>query len=76
MSRLARELFMQPRCKCLAIVHVIAQRGRLEHVINPREEQGCLESAGEVVETKRGNHKRLNAWKGLFGDEVENWLVK
>lgn len=39
MSRLARELFMQPRCEWVAIVHVIAQQGRLEHVINPRDEQ-------------------------------------
>lgn len=38
-SELIRELFMQPQCECVAIVHVIAQQGRLEHVINPREEQ-------------------------------------
>ncbi|MDT4852441.1 hypothetical protein FQZ97_866740 [compost metagenome] len=30
---------------------------------------------GEVVETKGGNHKVLNAWKAEFGaDEVKSWI--
>lgn len=31
---------------------------------------------GEIVETKGGNHRTLNAWKSEFGrDAVESWVA-
>jgi len=31
---------------------------------------------GEVIETRGGNHKVINAWKAQFGaDEVKSWAV-
>ena len=33
--------------------------------------------SGEVVKTRGGNHKTLNAWRKEFGKEaVDSWLVK
>jgi len=33
--------------------------------------------AGDVVETKGGNHKTLKEWKAKYGsDTVESWLNK
>lgn len=60
---------LDPRVKAKPFSSVPLQR-------KARATKLCKNSnTGEVLETKGGNHKVLNAWKSGFGpDVVESWL--
>lgn len=90
-GELKREIEFETKLKALlkeydlglkAVINILEPTGRLEAVSAAKDKrrERTVKTyknphTNEIVETKGGNHKVLNAWKAEYGaDAVKSWL--